>query len=306
MLAGCAHDYQTLLADSQRTHTDALIVVKEGKTLLSQPQGISSQLFELKSVTKSVVWFSVGLAIEEKKIPSLDTPVSHWLNGWDEGIKARVTLRHILTQTSGIEHRSADGFMASHKDRSKFVRESRVVSEPGTVFSYNNEAVQLLAEIILKATGTPIDRYLTSRIFIPLGITHWAWDHDKTGNVLAYTGLRMRPYDLALLGELILAGGQWNGKTIVSRSWIDQASQSGVRAAEASQYGLLWWVGRRNGDLVLKASGWLGQHLVVEPATGVVAVRMHAQEGPPDSEESENRKYGWLDFPNEVLRGLSL
>src|SRR4029079_16720208 len=108
-------------------------------------------------------------------------------------------------------------------------------------FSYNNEAVQLLAGIIRQAAGVPVDDLVQRRLFGPLGIQAWAWDHDRAGNVKTYAGLRLGARDLARIGQLLLREGQWNGQPILPADWLLESTTPRLPANQASM-GFLWWI----------------------------------------------------------------
>lgn len=111
---------------------------------------------------------------------------------------------------------------------------------PGTTFSYNNKAANLLAGVVQKASGKGLDDYLRDELFAQLGITDFTWTRDRAGNPHAMSGLQILPADLAKLGQFALNRGQWNGQTLIEASFFDAALQPG-QPLEAS-CGLLWWL----------------------------------------------------------------
>jgi CubicO group peptidase (beta-lactamase class C family) len=111
---------------------------------------------------------------------------------------------------------------------------------PGTTFSYNNKAANLLAGVVEKASGKRLDDYLRDELFTSLGITDFTWTRDRAGNPHAMSGLQIMPADLAKLGQFALNRGEWNGQTLIEASFFDAALQPG-QPLEAS-CGLLWWL----------------------------------------------------------------
>lgn len=204
-----------LIEEAERTESDALIVIKDGRTVVERTFGREVGPIETMSVTKSVVSLAVGLLLDEGKTESLEAPLSTWFPDWAEGDKAAVTLRHVLTHTSGLEHRQGARVLNTQDDRLAFVRESPISEPPGTVFSYNNEATQLLSGVIEAAAGEPVDAYLDSRLFQPMGIADWSWERDPVGNAQTFYGLSLHPADLARIGLLMLDGGRWEGEVLV-------------------------------------------------------------------------------------------
>jgi CubicO group peptidase (beta-lactamase class C family) len=188
----------------------------------------------------------VGMLIAEEKIASLDAPLSTWYGEFAEGRKADVTLRHVLTHTSGLEHRRGAGVLNEQRDRLAFVRKSPVVDEPGAKFSYSNEAVQLLSGIIRAAAGTPLDAYADRALFAPLGVGEHSWDKDGAGNVQTFYGLALSARDLGRIGQLMLQKGEWKGEQLVPAEWVDASTHP---AEGTPEHGLLWWIRRARGSV---------------------------------------------------------
>lgn len=237
-----------LVAEAARTKSDALLIIKDGKRVVERYFGKPARPIATMSVTKSIVSLAVGLLIDEGKIRSVDAPLSTWFPSWTQGRKAKVTLRHVLTQTSGLKHEQGTRVLNQHDDRLKFVIDSPVVEEPGARFSYNNEATLLLSGIIRAAAGKDVDAYLKDKLFEPLGITAWSWRRDPAGNALTHAGLSLSARDLAKIGQLMLDGGRWQGKQVVSEPWITAATSPSPRA---DHYGYLWWIRYDDVKLVL-------------------------------------------------------
>lgn len=229
----------SLIAEAEATGSDALLILRDGKTIVERTFGHSRGPIETMSVTKSIVGLAVGMLIEEGKIRDIDAPVSTWFPAWKEGNKSKVTVRHLLTQTSGLAHRKGAGVLFQQSDMLAFALSSQVIEEPGIRFSYNNEATMILSGVIREAAGQPVDAYLKSRLFEPLGIEEWSWTRDSAGNVHTLSGLSLTARDLAKIGVMMLEGGRWGGKQIVPAGWVEASTRETV---PDSGYGLLWWL----------------------------------------------------------------
>jgi CubicO group peptidase (beta-lactamase class C family) len=225
-----------LLYEAKRTQSDALIIIKDNYVIAERYFNQHSGLIELMSITKSIVSLAVGFLITEGKILSVDTPLGVWYPEWREGLKSKVTLRHILTHTSGLECIQ----VSTIEDHLKVARESRIVEEPGTHFAYNNYAVQLLAGVISSASGVPLDIYIKEKLFEPLKISNWLWKKDRAGNALAFSGLSLNAHDLARIGLLMLNEGKWDRKMLLTSEWIRQSTSPGQEITPF--YGFLWWL----------------------------------------------------------------
>jgi CubicO group peptidase (beta-lactamase class C family) len=102
---------------------------------------------------------------------------------------------------------------------------------------------------VKQASGMRMDQYIGKELFAPLGITDFGWDLDRAGNPHGMSGLKIRAIDLAKIGQLMLDGGVWKGKQVLSNDWVQ-------RSIEPSQtlfprYGLLWWLHFESEDLTV-------------------------------------------------------
>jgi CubicO group peptidase (beta-lactamase class C family) len=105
-------------------------------------------------------------------------------------------------------------------------------------------------------------------VFEPLGITKAEWIRVK-GETDAGGGLRLRPRDMAKIGQLVLAGGRWNDRQIVSRGWIETSTSAKLKATDNQSYGYLWWLGGRQVQWI-GALGGGGQSIRIVPALDLV------------------------------------
>ncbi|MBI3507675.1 MAG: beta-lactamase family protein [Proteobacteria bacterium] len=285
---------EELLRRADEEHSDAVLVLRRGKLLASR--GTIDRKIMAMSATKSIVSLAVGALVDDGRIKSLDQPVSDFFPEWRAGEKAAVTLLMLLNHTSGLD--PARGFddpegVVAH------ALKSPLVSKPGETFVYNNNAADLLAGVIEKASGERADKYMARRLFAPLGITDWDWGYDAVGTPKTAGELMLRPVDLAKLGQLVLQGGRWEGKQIVSADWIARSSRRSQTFTPLC--GLLWWLAPEKGQV--RAAGWLGQYLVIEPARGLVAVRMRRARRSDYDSPSETD--GFPDFAERVHRLLA-
>jgi CubicO group peptidase (beta-lactamase class C family) len=117
-------------------------------------------------------------------------------------------------------------------------------------------------------------------LFGPLGFKNHRWPHQTVrGNESTFAQLYLRPRDMLKYGILYLQGGQWEGKQLVSRKWIERSTQP-LTAIGSKSYGYFWWHqtfavkaanGRRNIDTIL-ATGNGGQKIFIVPSLELVAV----------------------------------
>lgn len=219
--------------------SDTLMVIKDGKLVVERHFLDARGPIETMSVTKSIVSLAIGLLIAENKLPSINTPMDTWFPEWKGTDKAKITLRHVLTHTSGLDHAVAAGMMMKHADRTRYAQERSLITEPGRQFSYNNEASQLLSQVVQKAAGVPIDQYLNTGLFKPLGIKEWTWEKDQAGNVQTFYGLALSARDLARIGLLLCQDGEYSGRRLISSSWVKESTSPSSSASPMMGY--LWW-----------------------------------------------------------------
>lgn len=229
------------LVDAARdTKSSALVVVQDGSLVGEWCFDGDAEPIEAMSATKSVVSLAVGLLIDDKKIQSLDAPVSDFFPVWSDGPKSSITVRHLLGHTSGLHTRPTTEDIYASDDFVRFGLDAEFVATPGEQSNYNNRAFNILAGVVEKASGERMDRFLKRRLFQPLGIEDTAWSLDPAGNPHAMSGLRVRPMDLAKIGQLMLDMGTWQKRRILSAEWIVQSTKA-VRS-EFPQLGLSWWL----------------------------------------------------------------
>lgn len=242
-------------------------------------------LHNMKSVSKSVASLAFGIALDRGLIRGLDVPIFDFfpeLTDLRSAEKDRIQLVHALTMSMGLkweEATPATGDFANDEarmnmagDPCRYVLSLPVTAPAGQRFFYNTGTLSLISGIVHKATGMPLDEFAREALFEPLGIkAEWARVRGETD---AGGGLRMRPRDMAKIGQLVLAGGCWNSRQIVSKAWIDASTSFKIKATDNQSYGYLWWLGRvRVNDEMIDWVGALGrggQSIRIVPARDLV------------------------------------
>jgi CubicO group peptidase (beta-lactamase class C family) len=255
------------LAASSNVH--AVLVARGGKLLferylkgtdeiydrpLANATFDADTLHDMKSVSKSVASLVLGVAIDRGIIRSVDEPIFSFfpeLSDLRTPEKDGLRLSHALTMSMGLKWVEAtpstgndnndEARMNTAPDPCRYVLALPSTAPPGQEFFYNTGALRLLSAIIRKATGRPLDEFARETLFEPLGITRLEWRRYK-GDTDTGGGLRLRPRDMAKIGQLVLAGGSWNGRQIVSKAWIDASMTPRLKATGPYRYGYLWWL----------------------------------------------------------------
>lgn len=224
-------------------------------------------LHDVRSVTKSIVSACVGIALAEGKIKSTEQSIWDFFPEYIElkkGDKANLTIKHLLTMTSGLEWNenipytdpaNSEIQMDRSPDPIQFVLSRKLIQPPGRDWNYNGGTTQVLAGIIKKATGMEVDEYARKNLFAPLGITSFVWikfpDSSALKNVpLAAAGLRMRSRDMVKFGLLYMNDGIWNEKQVLRQDWVADSHRPQITredpAAGKGGYGYQFWTFKEN------------------------------------------------------------
>jgi CubicO group peptidase (beta-lactamase class C family) len=242
---------------------------------------------DLRSATKSITGLLVGIALERKLIASLDAPMFDYFPDYADlrtPEKHRILLRHLLTMSAGLEWDEngplsdpvhGEMRMWRSNDHLRVALEPRVVAAPGELWSYSGGCTELLGAIVQRASGQPFDAFAREALFEPLAIADVEWARRADDTASASGGLRMRARDLAKIGQLVAACGQWQGRQIAPAAWIDDSIAPQIGAPDRLFfYGYQWWLGRslvdRREVAWAAAMGYGGQRLFVVPALDLV------------------------------------
>ena len=231
---------EKILHKVQEPGADALYIWRDGEVLTDWHSTYGDRPIDTMSVTKSIVNLAIGRLVYTGKLPTIDLSVCELFAEWRGDSRREITIRHLLSQTSGLaSDRTTEKIYAS-PDIVRFALEAELATAPGTRFFYNNRATNLLAGVVERASGRKLDDYMAEEIFSALGISEWSWTRDSSGNPYAMSELALRAADLAKLGRLMLDGGVADGTRILDKTWVDESSRPGQPFN--SQYGLLWWL----------------------------------------------------------------
>lgn len=296
--------------------TTAFLVVKDTavifeKYYLGYDENEISNSF---SASKSIVSLLVGIAIEERKIESVFQPVGDFLPSFAEGEKANITIRDLLTMSSGLQWDEAymSPFSATTQayygnDLKSLVDNLEVETEPGQEFAYKSINTQVLAEVIEVATGLSISEYASNRLWRKIGAENDAlWSLDKTsGMEKAFCCFNSTARDFARIGQLVLNNGKWNGEKVVSADYIEVATSpyKKISTEEVVQhYGYQWWILEYNGKQIPYARGILGQYIFVLKDKNAVVVRLGKKRDKVYEGEHPKDVYAYVEAAYALLK----
>jgi len=252
-----------IAATAERGHSRCLAVVRNGKVagqwyFTGAGPDTAQDIF---SATKSITSTLIGIAQDDGDL-RLDDRASKWITEWRGTASANVTVRDLLSNDSGREWSPTIDYrqLLAAPDRTAFAVGLKQASAPGTVWAYNNSAIQTLQRVLQQATHEDVVTFAQQRLFGPLGMTHTTMTRDRAGNAQMFEGVRSTCLDLARFGLLMLNDGRWGDRQIVSRAWVREATGPSSTKLNAA-YGYLWW---------LNHEGVIGNPLA---ATSVAAAR---------------------------------
>ncbi len=235
----------------------------------------------MKSASKSVLSALAGLAVENGVL-ELDQPIADLLPeaaGLDDPGKQEITVRHLLTMTSGLESTSFGNYGSWVASRN-WVRAALtrpLQAEPGTRFAYSTGGTHLLSATLARAAGRSTHDFAREHLFAALGILHSAWARDRQGIHVGGNNLSLLPRDMLKFGQLYLNRGRWAGEQLLPWQWVDESTRPGLagprgRGRIYGGYGYLWWLRGPRERAAYIASGYGGQYIYVSPAEDLVVV----------------------------------
>lgn len=301
---GELRDIDDLMMDE---HVSGLLVVKDEKIVVERyGMGLTvGGRWQSSSMVKSLTSCLIGAAIQDGLIASVDDPVVRHLPDFAGTAYEEVTIRHLLTMSSGIDwSENTDDLhsdVAQHYIKviaarrrgriTEYLKTRSLAIAPGTQYYYNTGDTFLLGLILSKVTRLTVSDYCSQKIWVPMGMEQdgfFLLDGDDGDEIVgSCCGASLRDY--ARWGLFMLRDGVVDGVRILPQGWVAQATSpvapdfsfnfEGIRglktAATAAHrgYGYLWWV---NWDATYEALGSYGQWIYVNPTDNVVVVILGA------------------------------
>ncbi len=269
-----------------------------------------SSLSNSFSMAKSIIGALVGIAIQEGKIGSLDDPVAMYVPKFDKAENRQLTLRHLITMSSGLNWDEQYASLTSQTTEAYYgkrlfhhMMRLKVVTPPGKYFDYMSCNTQILAYVIRNATGKSVSQYASEKIWKPVHAMHDArWSMVRKGGAeKAYCCFYSNARDFARIGKLYLDSGRWEGKQLVPEKYVLE-SLTPAPIMDGNQpnknYGYHWWLDTISGKKVFYARGILGQYIIVIPSLNAIIVRL-------GKERDKNPDGSLRDVPLYVQEAIS-
>lgn len=266
-----AEDLRALVADARATGADGLLVTRRGAIVLEWYSPLYREPMRTMSSAKSITGLLAGLLVDRGKL-SLDDRVSATLPAWSEDPRGAVTVRHLLSMTSGLPRRPGRS-AAAGEGWTAFAASLTPLREPGAAFEYTNEGVQLLSPILERAAGRPLWEFARDELFVPLGALKTEMRRDGQGATNTFADAATTLREFARFGELVRRRGAWPERgQLVSEAWIEAMT---TPSATSASHGLLWWLGSE--PRTQSMQGYLDTDVWVLPDVDVVAARVQSR-----------------------------
>ena len=212
---------------AEATHADSLIVVRRGHVVFERywnDRG-PNDVQQMYSATKSPFALLVGRAIARGDITSLDQLIADFVSELAGHGREAVTFRNVMAMESGLAHSTEldRGDTRAGRSQLEAVLARGTTHGPYEYFIYNHAAYRLLFTALERATGLSLPDLTREELFAPLGMRGAYWVEIRTDDrLLGYQSIRMRPRDLAKVGQVMLNAGMWNGVRYLPAEYIAQ------------------------------------------------------------------------------------
>jgi CubicO group peptidase (beta-lactamase class C family) len=238
-------------AHAESIGSQCLLVIRDGVLVYERYWSGTTETSVQKSwsIAKSFTSALIGIALRRGDIASIDDPAATYIPEWQNTSKVSITIRDLLSMSSGLEFDliSDTTWTIFSSDHTQAALDADNPDAPGSVWHYNNHAVQVLDAVLENATGMDPEDYAVEHLWGPIGMnvegpkegrTHW--DRDRSDNPTMYMSVFSSCRDLGRFGYLYLHSGTWDGAEIVPNSYV--ADSLTPSQSLNMSYGLLWWL----------------------------------------------------------------
>lgn len=285
------------------TNFRSILVAKNGKLVAEEyySRKDDPRPQHIQSITKSITSLLIGIAIDKGVIKSEKEVIKPYFTEYfskphDER-KQKITIEQLLTMSSRLNFADnptystyedtkswhdpgswkAYWYADNYLNRALFI--DLVETDDEVAAIYNTPACNLLTTVLKRSANMTSKKFADKHLFGPLGIKNYFWFHDSNFNYVGGHTIFFRPRDLARIGQMILDGGSYQGRQIVSKEWLEKSFQPTVsefaktdEGEHAFDYGYLWWLGEYQGYKYQFGWGFGGQFLFLIPEANTLVV----------------------------------
>ena len=265
------------------------------------------------SVAKSFTSTLVGAALRDGFIKSMDDKVSDYIPDMKGSAYDDVSVRQLLTMTSGVRWNEDYGDPKSdvaqfnnHKPEAgvdalvSYMRKLPREAPAGTRWHYSTGETNLVGILVNQATKKPLADYLYEKVWNPAGMEQQAtWLLSKTGNEISGCCIQAATRDFARFGQFVLDGAKAGGQSIVPEGWLAEATSGQAATGQPGRaYGYQWWTYDTG---AFAARGIFGQGIFIDPKRKlVIASNANWSAGASDRATSDAREAFYLAVQKAV------
>ncbi|MBO7196091.1 MAG: serine hydrolase [Clostridia bacterium] len=262
------------LEGERRANVHSLLVLCDGQVICEcSAHGYDTHEWHVShSMSKTVLGMVIGTLVE-KGMLSTDMRLVDIMPEMEYRDKRfnLITIDHLLSMRTGVDFAEIGSITESDWTAAYF--SSSLQFAPGTKFSYNSMNSYILARVAERVSGKGFGSLAEEYIFAPLGISNYFWEKGPEGTEKGGWGLYMSAESWAKVGCMLLNGGEWGKKRILSSEWVRESSITRSFTPEESEsfnYGYHLWISRGGDELLF--NGMLGQNVWICPKNKIVVV----------------------------------
>lgn len=316
---GREHDVAAFM---DRTVIAGLLVIRHGKIVLERyGLGLGEHdRWSTMSTVKSMTAMLVGAAVKDGAIGSIDDPLIRYLPALKGSAYEGVSLRHVMTMSSGV--RWSEDYTDRNSDVNRYSKSLadkvpggvlRLMAslprqhEPGSTFLYNSGDTYLLGAALTAAIGRPLADYMAAKVWQPAGMERDGFYtlESEGGQEIGGSRAGMCLRDFGRFGLFVLNDGVIDGTRILPEGWVEAAATPAFAVPapvvpDITHYGYSWWLG----DGVMAALGHAGQRIDVFRNEGLVVVTLAAFPQPPFAPATDHNRRAEVVTFTDAVRAL--
>ena len=250
-------------------HLHGIIITKNRKLVFEEYfHGYHRDyLHDIRSAFKPLAGLAVGKAKMINSALKIDNPILDYYPQYkiEDLQKKKITVYHALTMSSGLQKENEDKMQREYTDWIKYKLDHPMEHKPGDKYVYSDGGINLLSGVIQSTTQQYLPSFIQHKLMLPMDIDNFQMRTSPAGRGYLAGHFYLRPIDFTKFGLLMLNQGQWNGKQLVSKSWIKESTSPKVD----KEHGYFWKLHEREvgGKMMTSIEAWGngGQFLIIIP-----------------------------------------
>jgi len=313
-------------AINPKIKTQALLIIRKGYIVfeLYLNEFSKNTRHYSYSVAKSFSSALIGIAYDRGYIKDLNSKIINYYKDYedlfDSEYKRNITIKNILTMTSGIEWDEEDydypendvwKMIDEADDYFDYILSKPMRYKPGTDWNYSSGDSMLLSNVITISTGKSPFEFAKENLFNKIGINNISWEQDEAGHTITAWGILTTARNFAKFGYLYLKNGKWENEQVISKTWIDESLKPVSNRYKELDiidfYGYQWWLLPALKDYqrynlpqsTYLAWGLYTQQIFIIPEKDLLIVRLGYDEN------AKNDEWREAEFLNLVINSIN-